>query len=85
MLIAAVRYFHMREYWVHAHANTIVCRYIDWSFAELLQIIEFSPILFQAVKLDFGVGTFFRLLVGTLIMLVFGYLGEALIINPWAG
>ena len=28
---------------------------------------------------------FFRLLIGTVVMLFFGYMGEALIINPWVG
>merc|ERR1712048_1168118 len=58
--------------------------YIDWSLTVPLQMIEFFLIL-QAVKPDLGVGMFFRLLVGTVVMLLFGYLGEALIINPWAG
>jgi len=83
-LIAAVHYFYMREYWVQLHASPIVYRYIDWSLTVPLQMIEFFLIL-QAVKPDLGVGMFFRLLVGTVIMLLFGYLGEALIINPWAG
>merc|ERR1712216_666365 len=32
-----------------------------------------------------GSGMFFRLLIGTVVMLLFGYMGEALIINPWVG
>merc|ERR1711862_724211 len=28
---------------------------------------------------------FYRLLIGTVVMLLFGYLGEALVINPWFG
>merc|ERR1712193_544530 len=83
-LIAAVHYFYMREYWVQLHASPIVYRYIDWSLTVPLQMIEFFLIL-QAVKPDLGVGMFFRLLVGTVVMLLFGYLGEALIINPWVG
>merc|ERR1712014_38866 len=83
-LIAAVHYFYMREYWVQLQASPIVYRYIDWSLTVPLQMIEFFLIL-QAVKPDLGVGMFFRLLVGTVVMLLFGYLGEALIINPWAG
>merc|ERR1711990_32543 len=73
-----------REYWVQLHASPIVYRYIDWSLTVPLQMIEFFLIL-QAVKPDLGLGMFFRLLVGTVVMLLFGYMGEALIINPWAG
>merc|ERR1712029_363346 len=83
-LIAGVHYFYMREYWVQLRASPIVYRYIDWSLTVPLQMIEFFLIL-QAVKPDLGAGMFFRLLIGTVIMLLFGYMGEALIINPWVG
>merc|ERR1712048_1108966 len=83
-LIAAVHYFYMREYWVQLHASPIVYRYIDWSLTVPLQMIEFFLIL-QAVKSDLSTGMFFRLLIGTVVMLLFGYMGEALIINPWVG
>merc|ERR1719316_320820 len=83
-LIAGVHYFYMREYWVVIHMSPIVYRYIDWSLTVPLQMIEFYLIL-TAVKPDLGSGMFYRLLVGTVTMLLFGYLGEALIINPWVG
>merc|ERR1711937_703470 len=83
-LIAAVHYFYMREFWVTIHMSPIVYRYIDWSLTVPLQMIEFFLIL-QAMKPDLGGGMFFRLLVGTVIMLLFGYMGEALIIDPWVG
>jgi bacteriorhodopsin len=83
-LIAGVHYFYMREYWVTIHMSPIVYRYIDWSLTVPLQMIEFYLIL-SAVKPDLGSGMFYRLLVGTVLMLLFGYLGESLIINPWLG
>jgi bacteriorhodopsin len=83
-LIAAVHYLYMREYWVTVHASPIVYRYIDWSLTVPLQMIEFFLIL-QAVKPDLGGGMFFRLLVGTVIMLLFGFLGEQDVVNPWLG
>merc|ERR1719515_366813 len=83
-LIAGVHYFYMREYWVTIHMSPIVYRYIDWSLTVPLQMIEFYLIL-SAVKPDLGSGMFYRLLVGTVMMLLFGYLGESLIINPWLG
>merc|ERR1712179_816378 len=83
-LIAAVHYFYMREYWVNIHMSPIVNRYVDWSLTVPLQMIEFFLIL-QAVRPDIGGGMFFRLLIGTVIMLLFGYLGEAMVINAWAG
>jgi len=83
-LIAAVHYFYMREYWVIMQSSPIVYRYIDWSLTVPLQMIEFFLIL-QAVKPDISQMMFWRLLVGTVAMLAFGYLGETQVINAWLG
>jgi bacteriorhodopsin len=83
-LIAGVHYFYMREYWVVIHMSPIVYRYIDWSLTVPLQMIEFYLIL-SAVKPDLGNGMFYRLLVGTVMMLLFGYLGETSAIGAWVG
>merc|ERR1711988_690911 len=83
-LIAAVHYFYMREYWVQLQASPIVYRYIDWSLTVPLQMVEFYLIL-QAVKPDLGAGMFFRLLFGTVIMILFGFLGETGTLNAWLG
>jgi len=83
-LIAGVHYFYMREYWVQLQASPIVYRYIDWSLTVPLQMIEFFLIL-QAAKPGISSGMFFRLLIGTVVMLLFGYMGEAMIINAWIG
>merc|ERR1719316_2547952 len=47
-------------------------------------MVEFYLIL-KAVKPDLGQGMFWRLLIGTVLMLAFGYMGEQSIVNPWAG
>merc|ERR1712048_648830 len=83
-LVAAVHYFYMREFWVQIGTSPIVYRYIDWTITVPLQMIEFYLIL-SAVKPDIGVGMFWRLLISTVVMLAFGYVGEAGIINAWAG
>jgi bacteriorhodopsin len=83
-LVAAVHYFYMREYWVIIHNSPILYRYIDWSITVPLQMIEFNLIL-TAVKPDIGAGMFWRLLVGTVVMLAFGYAGEANFVWPWLG
>merc|ERR1711982_298016 len=83
-LVAAVHYFYMREFWVQIGSSPIVYRYIDWSITVPLQMIEFYLIL-SAVQPDIGVGMFWRLLGGTVVMLAFGYVGEADIINAWVG
>jgi len=83
-LVAAVHYFYMREYWVKFTQSPIVYRYIDWSITVPLQMIEFYLIL-TAVNPKLGGGMFWRLMLGTVAMLAFGYLGESGNMNPWLG
>merc|ERR1712029_1226684 len=82
-LVAAVHYFYMREFWVQLHTSPILYRYIDWSITVPLQMIEFYLIL-SAVK-AVSSGMFFRLLLGTVAMLAFGYMGEAQFIPAFVG
>merc|ERR1712242_308725 len=83
-LVAAVHYFYMREFWVQIGTSPIVYRYIDWTITVPLQMVEFYLIL-SAVQPNIGAGMFWRLLIGTVAMLAFGYSGEAGFINAWAG
>merc|ERR1719263_903787 len=83
-LIAAVHYFYMREFWVKIGSSPIVYRYIDWSLTVPLQMVEFYLIL-SAVKPDISAGMFWRLLVGTVVMLAFGYAGESGNCNAYIG
>merc|ERR1712193_178939 len=83
-LVAGVHYMYMREYWVQVHASPIVYRYVDWSITVPLQMIEFNLILKAAGK-DTGAAMFWKLLIGTVMMLLFGYLGETAVIPAWPG
>jgi len=83
-LVAAVHYFYMREFWVIIGMSPILYRYIDWSITVPLQMIEFYLIL-SAVKPDISAGMFWRLLLGTVAMLTFGYMGETGTVNGWLG
>ena len=74
-LVAAVHYFYMRNVWVQTGATPTVFRYIDWLITVPLLMIEFYLILSAITKVPAGV--FWRLLIGSLVMLVGGYLGEA--------
>ena len=74
-LIAAVHYFYMRDVWVATGDTPTVYRYIDWLITVPLLMIEFYLILRAITNVSGGV--FWRLTVGTLIMLIGGYLGEA--------
>lgn len=81
--IAAVHYFYMRDVWVATGESPTVFRYIDWLLTVPLLMIEFYLIL-RAIGVA-SIGIFWRLLVGTLVMLIPGYLGEAGYINIWLG
>merc|ERR1712211_120396 len=83
-LVAGVHYMYMREYWVQVHKSPVVYRYVDWSITVPLQMIEFNLILKGAGK-QTSAAMFWKLLVGTVLMLLFGYLGEISVANPWAG
>lgn len=74
-LVAAVHYFYMREVWVSTGSTPTVFRYIDWLITVPLLMIEFYLILSAIAKVPAGV--FWRLMIGTIVMLVGGYLGEA--------
>merc|ERR1711881_826743 len=75
-LVAAVHYMYMREYWVAVGRSPIVYRYIDWSITVPLQMIEFNLIL-KAANAPISAAGFWKLLVGTVLMLAFGYAGES--------
>jgi bacteriorhodopsin len=74
--IAAVHYMYMRDFWVEMGESPTVYRYIDWVLTVPLQMVEFYLILIAAGAAVSG-GAFWRLLVGTLVMVIGGYLGEA--------
>jgi bacteriorhodopsin len=80
-LVAAVHYFYMREVWVATGSTPTVFRYIDWLITVPLLMIEFYLILSAITKVP--VGVFWRLMIGTLVMLVGGYLGEAGYMTVW--
>ena len=82
-LVAAVHFFYMREVWVTTGASPTVFRYVDWIITVPLQMIEFYLILAACTAIAGGV--FWRLFLGSLVMLIGGYLGEAGFINATIG
>lgn len=80
-LVAAVHYFYMREVWIETGESPTVYRYIDWLITVPLLMIEFYLILRAITNVSSGI--FWRLLIGTTVMLVGGYLGEANYMNNY--
>ena len=73
--VAFVHYMYMRGIWVETGETPTVYWFIDWLITVPLQIVEFYLIL-AAVR-NVPVSMFWRLLTASLVMLIFGYLGEA--------
>ena len=81
--IAFIHYMYMRAVWVETGDTPTVYRYIDWLITVPLQLVEFYLILSAVKKVPTGI--FWRILIGSLVMLVGGYLGEAGMINATLG
>ena len=81
--IAAVHYFYMRDVWVATQSTPTVYRYIDWLLTVPLLMIEFYLIL-RAIGVASS-GIFWRLLIGTLVMLIPGYMAESGYLNITVG
>ena len=81
--IAFIHYMYMREIWVMTGDMPVVYRYIDWLITGPLLILEFYFVLSAVKKVNFGI--FWRLLIGSVVMLSGRYLGEAGHINPILG
>ena len=73
--VAFVHYMYMRGIWVETGETPTVYRYIDWLITVPLQIVEFYLILAAVRKVPGSL--FWRLLIASLVMLIFGYMGEA--------
>ena len=72
--IAAIHYFYMRGVWVETGQTPLVLRYVDWLLTVPLQIIEFYLIL--AAIAVVRAALFWKLIVASVAMLVFGFFGE---------
>ena len=81
--IAFIHYMYMREVWIATGDSPTVYRYIDWLITVPLLMLEFYFVLSAVKKVP---GTiFWRLLLGSLVMLIGGYAGEAGYINAMLG
>ena len=83
LIIASYHYFYMRNLWFENGDNPIIYRYMDWFFTVPLLIIEFYLIL--STEIDIPVSIFYKLLLASILMLLFGFLGEANIIDRTHG
>ena len=78
--IAAVHYYYMRDYYLATGENPTALRYIDWTLTVPLMCVEFYLLTKVAGA---SKGLMWRLIIASVWMLVFGYIGEAF--NPPGG
>tara|TARA_B100000579_G_scaffold61649_1_gene45077 strand:- start:282 stop:983 length:702 start_codon:yes stop_codon:yes gene_type:complete len=81
--VAFWHYMYMRDVWVATGESPTVYRYIDWLITVPMQIVEFYLILAACTAVSLGV--FWKLLVGSLVMLLGGYAGETGMLSPLVG
>ena len=72
--IAAVHYYYMRDYYVSTHETPVALRYIDWTLTVPLMVVEFYLLVRAAGA---KVSLLYKLIIGAVVMLVCGYIGEA--------
>jgi len=81
--IAFIHYMYMREIWIGTGESPTVYRYIDWLITVPLLMLEFYFVLAAVKKVPSSV--FWKLLIGSLVMLIGGYAGEAGYISAMMG
>ena len=81
--VAFWHYMYMRDVWVATGESPTVYRYIDWLITVPMQIVEFYLILAACTAVSLGV--FWKLLAGSLVMLLGGYFGESGVLSPMVG
>ena len=74
LVIAATHYYYMKNIWLTHSDNSIVYRYMDWFLTVPLQIIEFYLIV--KIINNVSIKIFYKLLLCSILMLLFGFLGE---------
>ena len=81
--VAFWHYMYMRGVWIYSGESPTVYRYVDWLITVPLQIVEFYLIL--AAVTSVSAGLFWKLLVGSLVMLIGGYMGETAMVDRTIG
>ena len=74
-LVAFWHYLYMREGYMVDGSSPTELRYVDWLITVPLQIVEFYLIVAAVTAVSLGL--FWKLLAGSLVMLIGGYMGES--------
>jgi bacteriorhodopsin len=75
MLISAVHYFFTKDMWVSTGSAPIILRYMDWVLTHPMQVVLFYFVLTTVTHVSTAL--FWRLLIGSLVMVIGEFLGAA--------
>ncbi len=75
MLVSAIHYHYMRQMWMDTGTAPIILRYVDWVLTHPMQIVLFYVVLTAVTKVSTAL--FWRLLIGSLVMVIGEFLGAA--------
>jgi bacteriorhodopsin len=75
MLISAIHYHYTKQMWVDTGTAPIILRYVDWVLTHPMQIVLFYVVLTAITKTSTAL--FWRLLIGSLVMVIGEFLGAA--------
>jgi len=84
--VAWHHYTYMKDIWAETHKAPTVYRYMDWLITVPMQVTQFYLILCAANpegRSPIGANLFFRLMFSSILMLVFGYMGETEVMDKW--
>ena len=75
MLISAIHYHYTKQFWMATGTAPIILRYVDWVLTHTMQIVLFYVVLTAVTKASTAL--FWRLLIGSLVMVIGEFLGAA--------
>jgi len=74
-LISAIHYHYTKQMWMDTGTAPIILRYVDWVLTHPMQIVLFYVVLAAITKTSTAL--FWRLLIGSLVMVIGEFLGAA--------
>ena len=74
-LISAIHYYYTKDMWVSTGEAPIILRYLDWVLTHPMQVVLFYLVLAAVTKVSTAL--FWRLLIGSLVMVIGEFLGAA--------
>ena len=75
MLVSAIHYYYTKQMWVSTGTAPIILRYLDWVLTQPMQVVLFYVVLSAVTQVSTAL--FWRLLIGTLVMVIGEFLGAA--------